>query len=817
MRLFSQRPYLLLVAGLACASSQSVLAASSTASADTPAEMDSLEEIVVTARRKEESAQTTPVSLSAFTAEAMRDQGITDISSLTAAVPGVNMTNSGGSNNTVFSIRGLSRGVVGNVQPAVTAYVNDVPLDIWGANIPTFDMAQVQVLKGPQGTLFGRNSVTGAVLANTAKPTYNLEGSLDITLGNYRWNKYDAVLNVPVLQDMLAVRVAAQLDRRDGYTKNLSFPGLDLDDRNARNIRVSVLFEPIEGLSNLTVFERDKADTNGTGIVPDRSTGSGAPDLFCAAGQFGFAPAAFTAYCNITRYVTSDKRAETIDIYPFQRNDLKSVTNSTSYSLGPVTLKNIFGYRTTYSENTANTDGIDLGLIDAHLIHHSKQITEEFQVSGSALDDNLTYIAGLFYLDVKPGGDNRLTIGFAQQPGVPYDAPPGFGAVDLTNFGFPPPPVGPSPLTYYTGGGFGSGDYYHDSSRAFYGQTSYKFGGISPALAPLSVDVGVRYTKDKESVCTAAFQAEAAPPLSENECVASGASSKSSAEYHKTTYNVGLNYQATDKVLIYGVYRTGYRGGGINTPEFGGNLVSFQNYKPDTVKDIELGLKSDWNIAGMQARFNLAVFQDKYKDLQTGILTGGVGDPDGDGNVANNPSNNTFYANAADATVKGIETDLTLVPVRNLELSFGGAWLRKTIDTVNVVLPSTLVGTTPTKEGIASLAFFASPNYSVNGGARYTLPLADTIGKVSASVRYFRISKVDYGSVHAPVGDKLDLRLDWRYVMASNVDLGLFVTNAQNRTYPITSASSNEGLSINSAIYNEPRMYGVQMRYSFGR
>jgi len=798
MRLFSQRPYLLLVAGLACASSQSVLAASSTASADTPAEMDSLEEIVVTARRKEESAQTTPISLSAFTAEAMRDQGITDISSLTAAVPGVNMTNSGGANNTVFSIRGLSRGVVGNVQPAATAYVNDVPLDIWGANIPTFDMAQVQVLKGPQGTLFGRNSITGAVLANTAKPTYNLEGSMDVTLGNYRWNKYDAVLNVPVLQDMLAVRVAAQLDRRDGYTKNLSFPGLDLDDKNARNVRVSVLFEPIEGLSNLTVFERDKADTNGTGIVPDRSTGPGAPDLLCALGPPEYAP-----YCNITRYVTSNKREETTDMYPYQRVDLKSVTNSTSYALGPVTLKNIFGYRTVYSENTADTDGTDLGLIGAHLIHHSKQITEEFQVSGSALDDNLTYIAGLFYLDVKPGGDNRLTIAFAQQPGVPYDAPPSFGVV--------------GPVTYFTGGGFGSGDYFHDSSRAVYGQTTYKFGGISPALAPLSIDVGARYTKDKESVCTAAFQAEAAPPLSENECVASVASSKSSAEFHKTTYNVGLNYQATDKVLIYGVYRTGYRGGGINTPEFGGTLVPLQNFKPDTVKDIELGLKSDWNIAGVQARFNLAVFQDKYKDLQTGILTGGAGNPDGDGNPANDPSNNTFYANAADATVKGIETDLTLVPVRNLELSFGGAWLRKTIDTVNVVLPSTLVGTTPTKEGIASLAFFASPNYSVNGGARYTLPLADTIGKVSASVRYFRISKVDYGSVHAPVGDKLDLRLDWRYVMASNVDLGLFVTNAQNRTYPITSASSNEGLSINSAIYNEPRMYGVQMRYSFGR
>lgn len=780
-----------LVAGctLASLSSTPVLAQTATDTGQRAA--SSLEEVVVTARRKEERAQSTPISVAAFSAEDIRQQGITQVRDLTAAVPGVNLTQSGGSNNTVFSIRGLSRGAVGNAQPAVTTYVNDVPLSTWGASIPTYDIAQVQVLKGPQGTLFGRNSVTGAVLVNTQRPVFDLEGYVDIVAGNYDWQKYEAVLNVPVVTDKLAIRIAGQLDKRDGYTKNLSFPGRDMDDKDARNVRVSVLFEPMERLSNLTVYERNEMDEHGTGIVPYQSTGPGAADQVCLGAQFGAfgsLSSAFLPYCNIERYLTSDKRELTTDLAPFLHTKLNSLSNTTTFDIGPLTLKNIFGYRSVFTDNSANTDGLDLPMINAHSLVDLEQYTDEFQVSGSALQDNLTYIAGLFYLEQKPNGKQRLGIQVFNPAGTPFEL-----------------------------GATGNGDYYHDTSKAVFGQITYKLAAISDALARWSIDAGARYTKDKERVCDAPFQPEANEPISESECPTAPNASTASTEFNKATYTFGVNYQASDDVLLYAVTRTGYRAGGLNTPELGGTLVQFQSFEPETVQDLELGMKSDWNIADMRGRFNLALFQAKYENLQAGILTGGLPDPDADGNPANNPSNNTFYAGVGKATTKGIEAELQLVPFDALQLSFGGAVLDKKIDDLTVQLPSTLAGVVPTKEGIGALAFMGAPKYSYNAAAQYTLPIPSTAGEVTASVRYFRISEVDYGSVEAPVGDKLDFRIDWNNVMSSDFDVSAFVTNAQDRTYPIASASSNEGLNINSAIYNEPRIYGAQLRYRFGQ
>src|SRR5437867_3478482 len=179
-----------------------------------------LEEIIVTARRREESAQSTPVAVSVLTANDLYREGIKEIRDLTALVPGVNMAQSGNNNNTVFSIRGMSRGVVGNI---------------------------------------------------------------------------------PLVEDMLFLRVAGLVDRRDGYTKNLSTAGKDFDDRHSDNFRVSLLFEPTKSFSNLTIYERNDTDSHGAGVVPYQSTGASTTvATFCGLGALipNYAP-----YCNITRFL----------------------------------------------------------------------------------------------------------------------------------------------------------------------------------------------------------------------------------------------------------------------------------------------------------------------------------------------------------------------------------------------------------------------------------------------------------------------------------------------------------------------------------
>lgn len=128
-------------------------------------------EIVVTARRRSEDASKTPIAVTALGAEQLRAVNVAKVTDLTSVVPGVNLFTVGGSQNVVFSIRGMSRGTLGFQQPAVTSYINDAPLPSVGSNISTYDLQSVQVLKGAQGTLFGRNSEAGAVLLNTQAPT----------------------------------------------------------------------------------------------------------------------------------------------------------------------------------------------------------------------------------------------------------------------------------------------------------------------------------------------------------------------------------------------------------------------------------------------------------------------------------------------------------------------------------------------------------------------------------------------------------------------------------------------------------------------
>jgi iron complex outermembrane receptor protein len=234
------------------------------------------------------------------------------------------------------------------------------------------------------------------------------------------------------------------------------------------------------------------------------------------------------------------------------------------------------------------------------------------------------------------------------------------------------------------------------------------------------------------------------------------------------------------------------------------------------VQNFVLGLKSDWLLGDVPARFNLALYHDRYDDLQAGIPTTGSADPDGDGNPANNPQSSTFFANVGTATVQGVEAELIVRPVKSLELSLSGTRIGKKLDSLSIVLPPTLPASAIASSGIAASAFYGAPDYSYAAGARYALPLPGDSGDVSFSVHYFGSSRVTYNSVIAPGARKLDLRIDWSDIMRSHFDVAVFATNVTNAAYPIAGALTAIGLGASSAIYNEPRMVGAQLRYKFG-
>lgn len=183
---------------------------------DTSADDGQSRDIVVTARRRSESAQTVPVSITAVGGEVIQRLGLQTTGDLQRLVPGVILNGAGSMSNSTYTIRGQGKAVTGPGLPSVITYLNEVPLPPIGSFTPTFDLDNVQVLKGPQGTLFGRNTTGGAVLVYTRAPSYDVNGYVQADIGNFNKHSFQGAVNIPIVSDVLAVRLAANIERNKG-------------------------------------------------------------------------------------------------------------------------------------------------------------------------------------------------------------------------------------------------------------------------------------------------------------------------------------------------------------------------------------------------------------------------------------------------------------------------------------------------------------------------------------------------------------------------------------------------------------------------
>lgn len=248
----------LAIAAPAVAQDAQLPAATSSADAgeQLPAATNSVDNdaIIVTARRREETLQTVPVAIQAFSSEQLEERGIQELGDLSSSVAGLRFGSEGGKNGTTLTLRGLSRIPLGEGVPAVVTYFANVPLAGEGSNLPTFDLSGIQVLKGPQGTLFGQNTIGGAVLVEPARPSFDLGGYVQGQYGNFDALTIEGAINVPVIADVAAIRVAGQMRRRDGYVTNLS-GGENFDDIHQDSARISLLVEPSSNFSNTTIFD----------------------------------------------------------------------------------------------------------------------------------------------------------------------------------------------------------------------------------------------------------------------------------------------------------------------------------------------------------------------------------------------------------------------------------------------------------------------------------------------------------------------------------------------------------------------------------
>jgi len=730
-------------------------------------------DIVVTARRVSENAQTVPVTVSAFSADALRASSISQPQDLQTSVAGIFLGGSGAPVNANYAIRGVTKPVAGQGAPGVVTYFADVPLPVYVSSTPQYDLGSIQVLKGPQGTLFGRNTVGGALLIDPVAPGYAFDGYVQFSYGNFDTKSLEGAVNAPIIDGKVALRVAGRINRGDGQVKNLG-SGRDFQNQHDNSFRASLLIEPTDWLKNLTIFDYFDSPLSKNG---------GAAQVIVATGIPAFQPLVDA------QKALGPHRIDGGDLDNYNRSLAKGVTNRTDLDFGDVSVTNIFGFRQIKSENLSNFDGVPAHVFETYQLIRNKQYTNELQIKGDLFDSKLQWLLGGFYLNAPDGT-------------ISYDS-------DLTALGVPNTPLGYS--------------FYSEKSKAVFANLSFE------VLPGVRLNGGYRYTWDSYESCSGTSdELDARAQRGPDDCP-SGlfAGSEVKGKSKAPTWTIGVDWKASDALFLYATSRRGYKAGGINAPAFGPGLLPYQTFAPEKTTDIELGAKTDFRFGETRLRFNVSAFRAKTKGLQvigTSVATSSFQaanlactetNPtpfiDGDCNPLNDPLQTVITINGGDVVNKGIELEATISPTRNLVFSGNATFLDS--KTKRRTIPGILSAFFPA--GDIPLLF--TPKTSYSGNVSYTVPLGDELGELAFNAQYYHSGSIDFSNLIADPYDVVNAKLDWNNVAGTSLDASLFVKNLFKEEYitgpGLTPANA---IPVSTALFAPPRTYGVQLRYRFG-
>jgi iron complex outermembrane receptor protein len=756
-------------------------------------------DIIVTARRRDERLQNVPVSVAVFSDTSLQRASVQTLSDIRTIAPGLTFSSEGGKDNTAVTLRGIGQIPTGEVTPGVVTYFANVPLASLGSNVPTFDIANVQVLKGPQGTLFGRNTLGGAILIAPKAPSQEFGGYLEGTYGNYDYKEVQGAINIPVIKDILAVRVAGQVRRRDSEIYAIN-GGNGFNNVHQDSARVSVLFTPTDWLKSTTVVDYFKAREYGSGYYLLRQN-------FPFSALLGPGAAATSVDQQVQGYLNQQKSnffGSFEDSSGSGRADRRNegISNDTSATFGQFTLRNIFGYRKNKSDQLINTaalgpitlPGAAVGspvdvpftIFHAAALIQRKYITNETQFLGTF--DRFNFIVGGFYSHDAPDGPSGSTFDAFTTPGTP-------ASVVTANV--------------------------RNTNYAAFGQLSYK------VTDKLNATGGIRYSWDRVSACGGAIGTTYATDAACRAIANNGnptdgvgiATNKGSAP----SWTIGLDWKVQPNLLLYVVSRRGYRGVNVNTPLFetpyttGGmacgqdgkgacpDLRPFQKTAEEKLTDIEVGEKWDFNIAGARGRINTAAYYSKYKNaLQFLNLQGII-----PSNAADQPTNASLGVNAADLSIYGVEFEASVSPTRNLTISFNGAYTHVNVDSVS--LPP-ITGVVFTKDSVNKYA----PSVSGTLSGSWTMPVRPLDSDLVLSGDLFMTA--DFGGQYGeklPGYNLVNMRLDWEKIAGTGLGLSLFVRNLTNERYYAAADVLLRSFPVNSVGVGDPRTYGVTARYNF--
>jgi iron complex outermembrane recepter protein len=531
-------------------------------SQETSGEGDKLAEIIVTAQKREQNLQDVGTSVTAFDGPALQQLGLKNVTDIAGQVPGLQF-NQYGATVTIYNLRGVSQNDFSDHQEApVAVYSDDAYIASTGALAGAlFDLQRVEVLRGPQGTLFGRNATGGLIQYVSAPPTDTPEGYMQITGGNFGTIQSEGAVSGP-LTDALSARLSFSTSDHDGYITNRIGP----DINNQKQYAARLQFRLKLG-DNDEIRVKLHALNNDHEVAGNYSWAAAAPD---ATGRGVFAPQGTPDFGGYVNTSTSPFNQAEDREGLFNRTVWGANVHATFHLPGDITLVSVTDYLKMQKRYGEDSDMSPNFLFNYDTGQHYQQFSEELRLNGAV--GGFRWITGLYYLNY-----NTKNFETTQLP----DTIDGF--------------------TY--GDGFANLQL-NDSSPSVFGQVEYDFNSQFTGI------VGARYTSDDKTYTYNYTCVECPQTLSYSPATYPAASKNFSIP----TGKVELDYKPVRDVLVYGSVNQGAKGGGWSAPSSGGVDPSTLPYKQEKLTSYEVGFKSTF-LDGA-ARLNGAIFYYNYRDYQ---------------------------------------------------------------------------------------------------------------------------------------------------------------------------------------------------------
>ncbi len=776
-----------------------------------------LQEIVVTAEFRKEKLQETPLAITALSGDALTSRNITNLVDVANAAPNVTMfeANAAYGKTNAASIRGIGQGDFNfaSAEPGVGMYIDDVYFaTTFGSMFDLLDVDRVEVLRGPQGTLFGKNSIGGAIRIISKKPQGDNSGSVTLTTGNFDRRELRGMMDVSLIKNVLMLRVTGMSKSRRGYVNRIDYACAH--PATAGTLPVQALGTgncslgtegglDVRGLrAQLRWVPSDNFEDNFSAEVMDDNSEAAAEVMLVADPSLSPALAGFNASTLIPKYgIPYDSRFVTAGTYTTYstfydpntgikypaRNTVHNwaFSNTADWKINDAArLKSITAYQGYWGDFSDDQDNSPMGIAWAYNLLDHHQFTQEFQLTGKALGDRLDWATGIFYFDGFSMNRGHVALDFfgTFPPGFPFFGQPVFN--------------------------FNQNDPARTKDDAIFAQTTFAF------TDKFHLTTGVRYTKEDKNYTFNHFNPQIAIPSP----VLDLRNVEGKTSYSHVDWKAGVDYQWTSNMMTYASITTGFRGGGLNPRPFDNAQIT--TFGPEKTTSFEIGEKSEW--FNHRLRANAAVYLSKYKDIVINSQR-----LDNQGVPFTGPQN----IGAAD--IKGFELELEAHPVGALDI------------TANVGLTDFKWKNLGTSEGCQDFGAAAVPNvncimgnpgtgdmipgsskWQADVGAQYTfaliggsslVPRLDYHYQTKRYNNYYNLFNGGNGGPLAitPAVGLLSGRMTWTD-SAKKWSVALFGTNLTNRYYYqsfLDLRAFGEGqLSAQPA---RPREWGVSFQRNF--